>query len=143
MINTGSRSTHLELVENLEDEASKLILKGYAISKDQSLIRMNLSLGAITNYVVAIEAELRSRIDVLDSTLIDELSALRIDVSSRSSRGEINKSSIKGLVAIARILKNYQFISDSSKNKLIGLKPLAEHDQLSFFIDSINTQKII
>jgi hypothetical protein len=120
----------------LEPIASELIVKGYFLSKDASFKKFDLSLNSLSNYLLAIEGELRARIKVIDQSLVEELKYKNIDVATKF-KNESKQSSIKGLISIARILQVFGELSLTAQTKLNSLRCLAEHNEINFFTSAI------
>jgi hypothetical protein len=123
-------------VDVLEPIASELIAKGYALSRDSSFKKFDLSLNAIGNYLMAIEGELRARIKTIDQNLVEELSYKGIDVAAKF-KSDSKQSSIKGLISISKILQAFGGLSQSAQTKLIALRKLAEHSEINSFTSAI------
>ena len=120
----------------LEPIASELIVKGYFLSKDSSFKKFDLSLNSLSNYLLAIEGELRSRIKVIDQSLVEELNYKNIDVATKF-KNESKQSSIKGLISIAKILQVFGGLSLAAQTKLNSLRSLAEHPEINYFTSAI------
>ena len=127
------------LLHKLNIESQESLVKGYSLTRDESLAVFSLHDGALQSYFLAVEGELRSRIAPFDNQLIEELQHFNIQVDfvkDLKTKSRIGK--IRGLYGIILLLENFTRLSEPSRRKLIKMAPLAIHKDFLHFIHSLN-----
>lgn len=126
------------LLDRLSNQSQDLLVKGFTLARDKELAVLNLSLGAVQNYFLAIEGELRSRSPDIDHSLAEELRYLGVDIIWKSKNGKpVSGGVFRGLGGICRAIENFAKLSESARAKLSTFRSLSTHSELNIFLASM------
>jgi hypothetical protein len=143
-INDEQKRYETELIEKgiplnrLRQETRARIVKGYACSRDSSLVAYGLRVDAVLSYATGIEAELKNWIGTVPPEVERALGTTGLNLEFRTfGNGPQRKRSINGLSGLAKLTRGFKELVPSVQAKLPGLKRLAESPMCHDFCDGL------
>ena len=119
-------------VGNISKEALDYLTKGYALTKEKRFTCYSMSVEAGMNVAFAIEAEIKSRSELIDDDVCLELKYLGVEVHSIARVPNLT------LGSAIRVIDVSQKLSPRAKDKVRYLLAIATHASFSDFRRKIN-----